>query len=51
MKVIVDKIPNSAYDCLFFCVREGEAICKLDQEVRESPCWKDDYCPYLRQLK
>lgn len=47
MRIIVDKIPNSIYDCLFFCADAYGATCKLDREIRESPCWKDHYCPYL----
>lgn len=50
MKVIVDKIPNCTYDCLFFCASPYEVTCKLDTEVREAPCWKDGYCPYLVSL-
>jgi hypothetical protein len=50
MKVIVDKIPSSIYDCIFFHASPYEAICELDKEVRESPCWKDNYCPYLMTI-
>jgi hypothetical protein len=34
----------------FFHASPYEAICELDKEVRESPCWKDNYCPYLMTI-
>lgn len=51
MKIVVDKIPKSIYDCLFFCADECGATCKLDRKVRESPCGKDNYCPYLMTVE
>lgn len=47
MKIIVDKLPNNFSICLFFMVREGNPICKLDEDSPISHCYKTGYCPYL----
>lgn len=43
MKIIVDKLPNSALECTFCNIKEGMLICMLDDET----CSKELSCPYI----
>ena len=45
MKIIVDKLPNAEYECLFRYTERGYDMCK----IRDDCCHTAKNCPYLKE--